>query len=53
MLLQLLLEDDPYYYLQFGEEASRPPSLLSLDTEGRVLRSPSAQQLDYFSSRQV
>lgn len=32
----ILLEDDPYYYLQFS--ASRVPSLLSLDTDGRVLR---------------
>ena len=36
----LLLEDDPYYYLQFGEKESRPPSFLSLDTQGRVLRFP-------------
>jgi kynurenine/2-aminoadipate aminotransferase len=34
----LLLEDDPYYYLQFSEAGERPPSFLSLDTEGRVLR---------------
>merc|ERR1712107_498834 len=34
----LLLEDDPYYYLQFGDKESRPPSFLSLDTQGRVLR---------------
>ncbi|KAK2712124.1 hypothetical protein QYM36_010975 [Artemia franciscana] len=32
----LILEDDPYYFLQFGEEKS--PSFLSLDTDGRVLR---------------
>jgi len=31
----IILEDDPYYYLQFGEKT---PSLLSLDTDGRVLR---------------
>ena len=36
----LLLEDDPYYYLQFGEKDSRPPSFLTLDTQGRVLRCP-------------
>ena len=36
----LLLEDDPYYYLQFGDKDTRPPSFLSLDTQGRVLRSP-------------
>jgi len=34
----LLLEDDPYYYLQFGPDETRPPSFFSLDTEGRVLR---------------
>lgn len=33
----LILEDDPYYYLQFLH-GNRPPSFLSLDTEGRVLR---------------
>lgn len=32
----IVLEDDPYYYLYLGEE--RPPSLLSLDVDGRVLR---------------
>lgn len=33
----LILEDDPYYYLQFtGGE--RTPSFLSMDVEGRVLR---------------
>lgn len=32
----IILEDDPYYYLQFGKD--RPPSFLRLDTEGRVLR---------------
>jgi kynurenine/2-aminoadipate aminotransferase len=34
----LLLEDDPYYYLQFEEKQLRPPSFFSMDTEGRVLR---------------
>lgn len=34
----LLLEDDPYYYLQFEEKELRPPSFLSMDTEGRVVR---------------
>ena len=33
----LILEDDPYYYLQFLH-GDRPPSFLSLDTDGRVLR---------------
>ena len=31
----IILEDDPYYYLQFGP---RSQSLLSMDTDGRVLR---------------
>ncbi|KAF9399711.1 hypothetical protein BGX21_005745 [Mortierella sp. AD011] len=49
----ILIEDDPYYYLQFfvGEDKSADnetqsgwmPSLLSLDTDGRVIR------LDTFS----
>ena len=34
----LLLEDDPYYYLQFEEKHLRPPSFLSMDTEARVVR---------------
>ena len=34
----LLLEDDPYYYLQFEEKELRPPSFLSMDTEARVVR---------------
>ena len=32
----LILEDDPYHWLQFGTTARRP-SLLSLDRDGRVL----------------
>ena len=32
----ILLEDDPYYYLQFG--SPRVPSLLSMDADGRVMR---------------
>eukprot|EP00516_Mucochytrium_quahogii_P007221 CAMPEP_0203756388 /NCGR_PEP_ID=MMETSP0098-20131031/9690_1 /ASSEMBLY_ACC=CAM_ASM_000208 /TAXON_ID=96639 /ORGANISM=" , Strain NY0313808BC1" /LENGTH=423 /DNA_ID=CAMNT_0050648261 /DNA_START=95 /DNA_END=1366 /DNA_ORIENTATION=+ len=32
----LILEDDPYYYLQFGEK--RQPSLYSMDTDDRVIR---------------
>lgn len=31
----LIIEDDPYYYLQFGE---RLPSLFSLCTDARVIR---------------
>lgn len=34
----LILEDDPYYFLQFASGDSRPRSFLSMDTEGRVLR---------------
>ena len=47
----LILEDDPYYYLQFGDEGdndptrhiqatpqSSPPSFMALDRDGRVLR---------------
>lgn len=32
----LILEDDPYYFLQFNE--TRIPSFLSMDEDGRVLR---------------
>eukprot|EP00127_Corallochytrium_limacisporum_P005694 Clim_evm73s210 gene=Clim_evmTU73s210 len=32
----LIMEDDPYYYMQFAE--TRTPSFLSLDEDGRVLR---------------
>ncbi|XP_042228148.1 kynurenine/alpha-aminoadipate aminotransferase, mitochondrial-like isoform X2 [Homarus americanus] len=32
----IILEDDPYYFLQYDEKP--PPSFLSLDTDGRVLR---------------
>jgi kynurenine/2-aminoadipate aminotransferase len=38
----LIVEDDPYYFLTF-ENQNPPPSFLSMDTEGRVLR------LDSFS----
>jgi kynurenine/2-aminoadipate aminotransferase len=34
----LILEDDPYYFLQFKKREEYLPSLLSLDTEQRVLR---------------
>ena len=33
----LVLEEDPHHLLQYGDQATTP-SLLSLDTEGRVLR---------------
>jgi len=32
----IVLEDDPYYFLQFSKQ--RLPSLFSMDTDGRVLR---------------
>jgi kynurenine/2-aminoadipate aminotransferase len=32
----LIIEDDPYYWLQFGD--TRKPSLLSMDVDGRVIR---------------
>jgi len=34
----LLLEDDPYWHLQFCDRAERPESFMRLDTQGRVLR---------------
>jgi len=34
----LILEDDPYFFLQFGEPEERPGSFFSMDTQGRVLR---------------
>ncbi|KAG0237922.1 hypothetical protein BGW42_008022 [Actinomortierella wolfii] len=39
----IIIEDDPYYYLQFSVDGGWMPSLLSLDTDGRVIR------LDSFS----
>ncbi|CAO3597940.1 unnamed protein product [Absidia cylindrospora] len=39
----LILEDDPYYYLQFNED--RIPSYLSLDTDSRVLRFDSLSKI--------
>ena len=33
----LVLEEDPHHLLQYGDQTTTP-SLLSLDTEGRVLR---------------
>ncbi|XP_013417330.1 kynurenine/alpha-aminoadipate aminotransferase, mitochondrial-like [Lingula anatina] len=35
----LIIEDDPYYFLQFGSRLE--PSFLSIDTDGRVLRADS------------
>lgn len=34
----IILEDDPYYYLQFKDPSEYFPSLFSLDTDQRVLR---------------
>ncbi|XP_050524500.1 kynurenine/alpha-aminoadipate aminotransferase, mitochondrial-like [Daktulosphaira vitifoliae] len=39
----LILEDDPYYYLNF--ENKNPISFMSLDTEGRVLRFDSLSKI--------
>ncbi|KAK7088516.1 kynurenine/alpha-aminoadipate aminotransferase, mitochondrial-like [Littorina saxatilis] len=39
----LILEDDPYYYLQFNEPYI--PSLLSMDVDGRVVRFDSVSKL--------
>ena len=39
----LILEDDPYYFLQFCNKADRAPSFLSMDVDNRVIR------LDSFS----
>lgn len=39
----LILEDDAYYYLQYGSE--RIPSYLSLDVDGRVLRCDSMSKI--------
>ncbi|KAK7062512.1 hypothetical protein SK128_002112 [Halocaridina rubra] len=34
----IILEDDPYYFLQYREQKDFPPSYLSMDVDGRVLR---------------
>ncbi|RCH85795.1 hypothetical protein CU098_003180 [Rhizopus stolonifer] len=39
----MILEDDPYYYLQFDKQ--RTPSYLSLDVDGRVLRCDSMSKI--------
>lgn len=39
----LIIEDDPYYYLQYGAE--RTPSLFSMDTDGRVIRCDSFSKI--------
>ncbi|KAF8976938.1 hypothetical protein BGZ46_007814 [Entomortierella lignicola] len=38
----LILEDDPYYYLQYGEKI---PSYFSMDVDGRVLRFDSMSKI--------
>jgi len=39
----LIIEDDPYFYLQFSKPYT--PSLLSMDVDGRVLRSDSFSKI--------
>ncbi|KAG1472670.1 hypothetical protein G6F56_001402 [Rhizopus delemar] len=39
----IIAEDDPYYYLQYGEK--RIPSYLSMDVDGRVLRFDSMSKI--------
>ncbi|XP_045593666.2 kynurenine/alpha-aminoadipate aminotransferase, mitochondrial isoform X2 [Procambarus clarkii] len=41
----LILEDDPYYFLNFADDQVAPPSYLSLDTEGRVVRFDSMSKI--------
>uniref|UniRef100_A0A061S2W1 Kynurenine/2-aminoadipate aminotransferase n=1 Tax=Tetraselmis sp. GSL018 TaxID=582737 RepID=A0A061S2W1_9CHLO len=50
----IILEDDPYFYLQFGDESEGPPgmdpkrlgkSYLALDTDGRVIRTDSFSKI--------
>jgi kynurenine/2-aminoadipate aminotransferase len=34
----LILEDDPYYFMQYSSSGALERSFLSMDTDGRVLR---------------
>ncbi|XP_042240783.1 kynurenine/alpha-aminoadipate aminotransferase, mitochondrial-like isoform X2 [Homarus americanus] len=34
----IILEDDPYYFLNYTDDEALPASYLSMDTDGRVLR---------------
>lgn len=34
----IILEDDPYYFIQFRDQKDFPPSYLSIDVDGRVIR---------------
>ncbi len=35
----LIVEDDPYYFIRYGDDGGAPPpSFLSLDVDGRVVR---------------
>ncbi|XP_045127480.1 kynurenine/alpha-aminoadipate aminotransferase, mitochondrial-like isoform X2 [Portunus trituberculatus] len=34
----IILEDDPYYFVQFGDRKNFPPSFLSMDVDCRVIR---------------
>ncbi|XP_047573352.1 kynurenine/alpha-aminoadipate aminotransferase, mitochondrial isoform X4 [Lutra lutra] len=37
----LIIEDDPYYFLQFTKFKPRAPTFLSMDVDGRVIRTDS------------
>jgi len=39
----LIVEDDPYYYMQYAE--TRTPSFLSMDVDGRVVRTDSFSKI--------
>ena len=39
----LIVEDDPYYYMQYAE--TRTPSFLSMDVDGRVIRTDSFSKI--------
>ena len=39
----IIIEDDPYFYLSYAAE--KTPSMLSLDTDGRVLRTDSFSKI--------
>jgi kynurenine/2-aminoadipate aminotransferase len=41
----IILEDDPYYFLDFGTDEPQPPSYLSMDTEHRVVRFDSLSKI--------
>ncbi|XP_071022858.1 kynurenine/alpha-aminoadipate aminotransferase, mitochondrial-like [Oncorhynchus clarkii lewisi] len=39
----LVIEDDPYYFLQF--EKAAPPTFLSMDVDGRIIRTDSFSKI--------